>query len=157
MTVRSATPAIDVGTILPGADFADAYQIRLGDVSLDARAAAERMFGQSPNWIRLLMALRNRIVSPFGLKAPAASRSSGKNAVGIFPIVSQTASRLVAGLDDKHLDFRVVVDVAAAEDGPVVTTTTVVRTHNLLGRVYLTGIMPFHRLIVKATLRQIDR
>jgi len=30
-----------------------------------------------------------------------------------------------------------------------------VLTHNLLGRVYLTIILPFHRLIARAMLRQI--
>jgi hypothetical protein len=36
-----------------------------------------------------------------------------------------------------------------------VTATTLVLTHNLLGRVYLAIILPFHRLIVPAMLRQV--
>lgn len=73
--------------------------------------------------------------------------------VGIFPIVSETPDRLVAGFNDKHLDFRVVVDVAASGGGQ--HATTLVLTHNLLGRTYLAIIMPFHRLIVRAMLRQV--
>jgi hypothetical protein len=58
---------------------------------------------------------------------------------------------LVAGFNDHHLDFRVVVDVAAGEQ---VTATTLVKTHNFLGRLYLAIVLPFHRLIVRSMLRR---
>jgi hypothetical protein len=49
----------------------------------------------------------------------------------------------------------VVVDVAICRNGQRVTATTLVLTHNLLGRAYLAIILPFHRLIVRSLLRQI--
>ena len=61
----------------------------------------------------------------------------------------------MAGFDDHHLDFRVVVDVTTSGEGQQVTTTTLVRTHNRLGRAYLAIILPFHRLIVRTMLRQV--
>jgi hypothetical protein len=70
-------------------------------------------------------------------------------------VISETPQRLVAGFDDKHLDFRVVVDINGNAPDRQVTATTLVMTHNLLGRVYLASIMPFHRIIVPAMLRQI--
>lgn len=75
--------------------------------------------------------------------------------VGIFPIVSEQPDRLVAGFNDKHLDFRIVVDVATSGAAREVTATTLVLTHNWLGRTYLAVIMPFHRLIVRSLLRQV--
>jgi hypothetical protein len=69
--------------------------------------------------------------------------------------VSETPDRLVAGFNDSHLDFRFVVDVAASGDRQQVTATTLVLTHNWLGRTYLTLILPFHRLIVRAMLRKV--
>ena len=36
-----------------------------------------------------------------------------------------------------------------------VTATTLVLTHNWLGRSYLALILPFHRLIVRAMLRRV--
>ena len=63
--------------------------------------------------------------------------------------------RLVAGFNDYHLDFRLVVDVNNVREGRQVTSTTLVRTHNLLGRAYLTFIMPFHKLVVRSMMRQI--
>jgi hypothetical protein len=77
--------------------------------------------------------------------------------IGISPVVSQSPDRLVAGFNDRHLDFRVVVDVASPGDTRQVTATTLVKTHNWLGRRYLAVILPFHRLIVPALLRQVVR
>ncbi len=99
--------------------------------------------------------MRNRVVAPFGLKTPAPTRTSTADTIGIFPVLSETPSRVVAGLDDTHLDFRVVVDVVAEPSGRRVTATTLVLTHNLLGRLYLRIILPFHRLIARTMLRQV--
>ena len=35
-----------------------------------------------------------------------------------------------------------------------IAVTTLVRPHNLLGRTYLAGVLPFHRIIVPAMLVQ---
>ena len=155
MRVHEVEPSIDTGALLAGAQFSDAYSIAVDDAALDARHAAERMLGRSPRWIEVLLALRNGLVKPFGLKTSLPSEIAPANAIGLFPILSQAPDRLVAGFDDKHLDFRVVVDVAASGQGRRVTATTVVLTHNLLGRVYLATILPFHRLVVRAMLQQV--
>ncbi len=47
------------------------------------------------------------------------------------------------------------MDVASSGHGQRVTATTLVLTHNLLGRTYLAIILPFHRLVVRAMLRQV--
>ena len=103
----------------------------------------------------MLVSLRNLMVAPFGLKPGASNQSGRADIIGIFPVVSETQNRLVAGFNDKHLDFRVVVDVATAGQRQSVTATTLVLTHNWLGRTYLAIIMPFHRLVVRAMLRQV--
>ncbi len=95
------------------------------------------------------------LVTPFGLKTSLPSEIAPANAIGLFPILSETPDRLVAGFNDKHLDFRVVVDVTASGQGRRVTATTLVLTHNLLGRAYLAMILPFHRLVVRAMLQQV--
>lgn len=154
MHVDTIRPPADAGALLAGAQFMDAFSVVTDDTTLSARQAAERLFGRSPRWIKTLMALRDAIVAPFGLKTEKVARTS-TNKVGMFPVISETPQRVVAGLNDRHLDFRVVVDVATTGSQQRVTATTVVLTHNLLGRAYLTIIMPFHRLIVRALLRQV--
>jgi Protein of unknown function (DUF2867) len=99
--------------------------------------------------------LRNIMVAPFGLKTSGAAERVPHDIIGIFPVVSETPERLVAGFNDKHLDFRVVVDVATAGRQQSITATTLVLTHNWLGRTYLAIILPFHRLVVRAMLRQV--
>ena len=155
MIVHEITPAIDVGALLPGAQFADAYRIEVDDLTLNARQAAERMMARQPRWAEALTWLRNVLVTPFGLKTSGESRTAPREMIGIFPIVSQTPDRLVAGFNDKHLDFRVVVDVANSGTLRNVTLTTLVLTHNRLGRTYLAIILPFHRLIAPSLLRQV--
>lgn len=153
MPVDEIAPGIDSGTLLPGAQFADAYRIAVNDTALDARRAAERMIGRQPRWARALLVLRNILVRPFGLKTSGAGGTA--DMIGIFPVVCETSQRLVAGFDDRHLDFRIVVDVATVGSRQNVTATTLVRTHNRLGRTYLAIILPFHRLIVRAMMRQV--
>ena len=152
--VRAVAPDPGIAPQLPGAQFSDAFSISV-DGDIDARRAAERMMARAPWWIDALLVLRNIIVAPFGLKGGTHRKTPSKDVIGIFPVVSQTPNRLVAGFDDKHLDFRVVVDVADSGPNRNVTATTLVLTHNLLGRIYLATIMPFHKIVVRAMLRQV--
>ena len=155
MRVLEITPEIDAATLLAGAQFMDAYRLDVDDENLDARQAAMRMMARAPRWVDVLVVLRNIIVAPFGLKTSAEDRRAPRDIIGIFPVVSETPERLVAGFNDKHLDFRVVVDVATTGQRQSITATTLVLTHNWLGRTYLKIIMPFHRLVVRAMLRQV--
>ncbi len=155
MNIREVRPEVDRDIVLAGAQFADAFRVTVTDADFDARGAAERIFSRSPRWVEALLKLRNMIVAPFGLKTSGMGEPNAGGVIGLFPVLSETPERLVAGFDDHHLDFRVVVDVAPAGGGRDVTTTTLVLTHNWLGRAYLAAIMPFHRLVAKAMLRQV--
>jgi hypothetical protein len=155
MKVREVHPSANSVKLLAGAQFADAFSLEIDGRALDARKAAEKIFARSPAWIDALLRLRNVIVTPLGLKTSAASETRPREMIGMFPVLSETPDRLVAGFDDRHLDFRVVVDVATSGQGQDVTATTLVLTHNLLGRIYLAIILPFHRLIVPAMMRQV--
>ena len=155
MIIREVKPDVSRESVLAGAQFADAFRVTVTDAKLDARGAADRIFSRSPRWVRMLLDLRNRIVAPFGLKTSAVREARAGGMVGMFPILNETPERLVAGFNDHHLDFRVVVDVTPVGDGREVTATTLVLTHNWLGRTYLAVIHPFHRLIVKTLLGQV--
>jgi len=137
---------------LAGATFIDAYQVE-APLPSSAETFARAAFEDLPKWISHLLALRNAVVMPFGLKT---GREAGdrREWIGIFPVETMTKDRIVLGFDDKHLDFRVVVDVARKGDGCEVTATTLVHEHNFLGRFYLTTILPFHRAIVPALLKR---
>lgn len=142
------------GAILPGSDFADAWQLD-GLPPDDAATIAARAFGAAPRWVDALLALRNLMVGPFGLKTGKEHAPKDKALVGIFPVISERPDQIVLGLDDRHLDFRVVVDVVPVQGRTIAATaTTYVRTHNRFGRLYLMVVKPFHRVIVPAMLRR---
>lgn len=155
MRVEAVAPEPALAELLPGAAYADAYRAVSELRSLDAPSAARRIMGRSPRWVRALMHLRNALVAPFGLKP---GHEGDANHVGIFPVLSQSPGCVILGLDDRHLDFRVAVEVVPAPgQRRRITVTTLVRPHNLWGRIYLKVILPFHRLIVAAMIAQAEK
>lgn len=157
-TERPAVP-ISAFAALPGADYADAFAMAVPEemtVSQIAKAFAEG----GPRWISWLLFLRNLAVKPFGLKRTKKDMTEKNTAepaafLGIFPVRSESADRMVLGFDDRHLDFRIVIDRVAADDGAAcAVVSTLIKRHNLLGRIYLFVVLPFHRIIVPAMLRK---
>jgi hypothetical protein len=143
---RVARP--DHYAVLPHATFADTYLTH--DAKFPSALEAARFaFGKAPGWISKLLALRNALVAPFGLVHEAPPQNT--SAVGMFPILHASPEKVVLGLDDKHLDFRIVVELSADK---ILSMTTLVKTHNFLGKAYLALIMPFHRLIAATILAQ---
>ncbi|MCB1493789.1 MAG: DUF2867 domain-containing protein [Rhodobiaceae bacterium] len=140
---------------LPGTTFADRFVTTVAEPGLDAGTAARRAFGTPIPWVSALMAVRGALVAPFGLRH---SHKSTERRVGFFPIVSEAPDRLVLGFDDRHLDFRIVVDATSAgAEETEIGVATLVKTNNRLGRLYLALVMPFHRRIVPAMLARVHR
>ena len=145
-------------TILPGAQFGDAFQIIVDGQNLTALEAAKRAVYGAPSWINRLLQLRNVLVRPLGLSPgkDAAQSNAGPDNIGMFPILAQEANHVMLGMNDKHLDFRLLVDVVNEANGrQIITASTVVKTHNALGRAYLAFVKPFHKVIVPAMLSRI--
>ena len=125
-------------------DFLDCYAI---SSSLSTRRAAETITN-FPYWARGLLLIRKVLTAPFGLSndGPPAD-----DKIGPFPVETETMNELVAGFDDKHLDFRVSV---MSQDGRVFLATWV-HPHNIGGRFYLACILPFHVLIARNALKRV--
>lgn len=127
----------------PG-DFLDCYSV---PATMAVRDAAH-VITDFPHWARFLLMIRRIITAPFGLvnDGPEAA-----DRVGIFPVESETAGELIAGFDDKHLDFRVSV---LSHDAKI-SLATWVAPHHVGGRAYLTAIMPFHVAIARNALKRV--
>lgn len=140
-------------SILPGANFADAWAVSGLQEGADAQTVTAQVFDRAPNWIKSLLNLRNLIVAPLGLKTQVAD---GHYRLGsfAFPVISSAYDRVVLGFDDRHLDFRIVIQSEPENKNGKVTTATYVRTHNLAGRLYLGVVKPFHRRIVPAMMKR---
>ncbi|WP_170508855.1 DUF2867 domain-containing protein [Ruegeria arenilitoris] len=136
----------------PG-DFVDGYSVQSDLAPFDAMKIGLNM----PGWVKILMGIRNAIVAPFGLKGGKhlntdnGSPDAGTGA--IFPVTYRDETEVIVGIDDRHLDFRIAVH----RDKDRVVMATWVRTHNRLGRIYLTVIMPLHILIVRNCMKRIAR
>lgn len=112
------------------------------------------IFGYRPTWMKLALTIRNMLASVGGLEAPAPRdlfkgdtdtnyRIGGR--IGVWPIYAISDDELVAGRDNKHLDFRVSVMRTNAAGVRNVVVSTVCVAHNAFGRAYLRGVIPFHR------------
>jgi hypothetical protein len=120
-------------------DFLDCYSIAS---TLTPREAAERGL-KLPAWADALMALRNGLVRPFGLK-------TGTKGAPVFPVQHETADELILGTDDRHLNFRIGL---LRVEGRLYMSTWV-HPHNFWGRGYLALVMPFHVLISRGAVRR---
>ena len=144
--------------LLPAADWADRFTLGLPVDNLTAREAARLALENQPGWVRRLMAVRNALVAPFGLKGAAEELRTSEVEIGGFPVVSASDDRVVLGFDDRHLDFRIVIDVMADRPrGQTLSVMTLVHRNNLFGRLYLAAVMPFHKLIVRTALTGVAR
>ncbi len=147
-------------------DLEDAFEAVLpADASCDAETLARHLFSNRIGWVASLMTLRDALVRGFGLKTSGSLRPSTPqerhDQIFLFRIYRRSAAEVVMGQDDIHLDFRVSVFVDSARDatGGIkhVVVSTVVHCHNPLGRAYLFVVRPFHRMVVRATLREASR
>ena len=162
VTPVALPPQSAITSLYKSVNLADAYSIELPPkASTDPDVLARFIFSHQPAWIVVLTKIRDVIVAGFGLKtsgqlAQLPGDSEGKR-VSFFRVYSASETEIVLGEDDKHLDFRVSLlcsKRAVPHTGHALTLSTVVHCHNLLGRAYIRVIAPFHRLVVKASLRR---
>jgi hypothetical protein len=151
-----------LATAFKSMNLADAFSIRLpADASVNPDVLARFIFAEQPAWIGALIQVRDAIVAGFGLKTAKhlATLPSDAKAprIGIFRVFSASETEIVLGENDKHLDFRVSIICTPGSPPGIdseLTLSTVVYCHNRLGRAYLSAIAPFHRQVVKASLRR---
>ena len=138
------------------ADFADAFSVDLpANDTHDAESLAQCIFAQQPKWIAALLRARDALVRPFGLKRADDLLSMGGDRLNIFRVYERHDDEIILGEDDAHLDFRLSVLIRPAAQGHPrrLILTTVVFYNRLLGRAYIALIAPFHRMVVRASLR----
>jgi hypothetical protein len=149
-------------TFYPAPNLADAYAVQLPDgATHDPEVLARFMFATQAPWVARLLWLRDRIMSVFGVKTTdqlqAGHDDRTVRRIAFFRIYAQDATEVLLGEDDSHLDFRVSVRCEPIDGAHHVIATTVVQCHNLLGRLYILVIAPFHRLVVHSALLRAAR
>jgi hypothetical protein len=147
--------------LVEAAYFRDSYRAPLARTGVPIVEVFFSIFGHHPAWMKLLLLVRNRIASFCGLDAPTASEilnlevkssySVGEK-IGVWPIFALTDTELVAGRNNKHLDFRLSVLKEADGKQESVVVSTICTVHNRFGEVYLFFIVPFHKWGVQQLL-----
>ncbi|HTD28134.1 MAG TPA: DUF2867 domain-containing protein [Xanthomonadaceae bacterium] len=158
-------------------DHEDSFQLTLpagelkgASASVAMAAVLDGFLENRPRGVSRLMAFRNMMVKPLGLRTsplgcPVSSLLSQESDdwfAGRFPVLAQSIdatdsfAQVVLGADDKHLSFRSCVGVQVLVDGrKVFTLGTRVRNRNLFGRFYMAVIDRVHRGYVTPAMLQL--
>jgi Protein of unknown function (DUF2867) len=140
--------------LIEGAFFHDAYRAPLSRPRGSVVEVFFAIFGHHPKWIKAVLVLRNWLASGFGLEVPTTSeimrprmkdRYNVGEKIGAWPIFHLSETELIAGRDNKHLDFRVSVLRETSGVTSTAVVSTVCTTHNAFGKAYLVLVIPFHK------------
>ncbi|MEA2839798.1 MAG: hypothetical protein QOF41_1128 [Methylobacteriaceae bacterium] len=138
--------------------FREAYRMPLSRKELGIVDIFLGIFAHHPLWMKLLLIARNKVASLAGLDAPSASeilhveikdRYAVGDKIGVWPIFWLSEDEIVAGRNNKHMDFRLSVLKVPDGDRTSVVVSTICSVHNLSGKLYLFFIIPFHRYGVR--------
>jgi Protein of unknown function (DUF2867) len=147
--------------LLGNADFHDSYRAPLARPDVAVVDLFFALFGHTPLWMKLLLIVRNAAVRLIGLEAPTVAeiikpevRDSYRvgEKIGPWPIFFMADDEIVAGRNNKHMDFR--LSVLKVKDGGAtdVVVSTICTVHNVFGKIYLFFIIPFHRHGVRSLI-----
>ena len=144
--------------LIERAYFRDSFRAPLRRTDLGVTDIFLAIFAHHPLWMKMLLIVRNKAASLAGLSAPTAAeilhvdlkdRYVVGDKIGVWPIFSLSEDEVVAGRDNKHLDFRVSVLKLPDGDGGSVVVSTICTIHNFSGKLYLFFVRPFHRYGVR--------
>lgn len=138
-------------------DFVDCFSIELGEngTALSIDELARSLGTTPPKWVQYLLALRNILVKPFGLRTEFDGEQTQKGEckpgelINFFRIYYRDNNEILMGDNDKHLDYRVSVYRSPNRPEKLYAATWVHR-HNWVGHSYLFLIKPFHKVIVRS-------
>jgi len=144
--------------LIEHAYYRDAYRVPLRRRELAVVDVFFAIFAHHPLWMKVLLIVRNKLAALVELNGSTASevldirirRHYGVGEkIGRWRIFALSENEVVAGGDDKHLDFRVSVLIATEGDEASVVVSTVCAVHNLAGKIYLFFVVPLHRYGVR--------
>jgi hypothetical protein len=141
--------------LIERADYCDAYRAPLIRSDLGVIEIFFGIFAHRPGWMTLMLIARNKAAALAGLEVPSTAeivnmerrdRYLVGEKIGPWPIFFLCPDELIAGRDNKHMDFRLSVMKVREGTKPSVVVSTLCMVHNKLGRHYLSTVIPFHKL-----------
>ena len=144
--------------LIGNACFHDSYRAPLARPDLAIVDLFFALFGHTPLWIKLLLIARNTAARLIGLEAPTVGEIMRPTVrkeyhvgekIGPWPIFLMADNEIVAGRNNRHLDFRLSVLKVSEGEAADVVVSTICTVNNLFGKIYLFFIIPFHRAGVR--------
>ena len=140
--------------LIERADFRHAYCAPLSRSEIGVVEIFFGIFGQRPGWMNLMLIARNKAAALAGLEVPTASEITNMERrdryfigekIGPWPIFFLSSDELIAGRDNKHMDFR--LSIMKVPDGAraSVIVSTLCFVHNKFGQYYLSSTIPIHK------------
>ncbi len=142
---------------LSNVDYHDSYMIMV-EHDEGIERISEKILSL-PRWV--IVALRIRyylLVKPFGLdtgKFNDVEKVSKSNFVPV-PIIDKNENEIVMGADDKHLYYRISVMKTKVEEITEIYLSTIVKFHNIFGKIYFVPVRIGHKLVVRSILKRMS-
>jgi hypothetical protein len=149
-------------SVIDASYFRDSYRAPLLRPEATVVDIFMSVLGHHPLWMKLALVTRNRIAAMCGLDVPSNAEIMNPkvkstyqvgDTIGPWPIFALEPNELVAGRNNKHLDFRLsIIKEPFKEPGgqpASMVISTICTVHNLSGKIYLFFIVPFHKWGVK--------
>jgi hypothetical protein len=146
------------------ADFQDSHELSSFEKEVEPLAVYLLMVNQTPTWVNSLLSVRNKMARFVGLKDVGTlgglkleHYDNKENRVGmqldIFTIATSTPKEMILVLNDKHLDIKLSILIQKENNKNSIFMSSIVKFHNIWGRLYMFVITPFHKRIVKRLLQ----
>ena len=134
--------------------FKDSWPIPISNPNITPIDIYFAVIAKSPLWAKKLIIARNKIAALFDLEVPSdeeillpkvkeSYRVGDK--IGPWHIFYVDENEIIAGRDNTHLDFRVSI----LQTGETAYISTICKTNNWYGKLYLFFIIPFHHFGLK--------
>lgn len=137
-----------------GHHFRDALSTEISNMSMTPSELQHAIFGHMPNWVHWLMSLRNKIVRIFGFEAGQENMTPERielevgDTAGFMTVKEKYNDEIISFAEDRHMEFYLSV---AKRDQQVIVST-LVNQKTLIGRIYVTAILPFHYFVARAVI-----
>jgi len=147
--------------LIDHSSFHDSYRAPLARPDLGIVDIFFALFGHTPLSMIVLLIVRNAAARVFGLEAPTVGEIMKPTVrreycvgekIGPWPIFFIADNEIVAGRNNKHMDFRLSVLKAMDGDAMSVVVSTICTVHNVFGKIYLFLIVPSHRHGVRSLI-----
>jgi len=127
---------------------------------ISALKAYAEMTAHTPCWLHAAFTIRDMCCALFqlqpigGFSGQISSQEiSAGDKLDFFDVQKVSNEELVLSSSDKHLVVVVTLNLAPAMDGRrKLSVATSVKTHNLLGKLYMLPVKPAHGIIVRKML-----